>query len=59
MTVVCSIPLPGECDGDAMKATLNAFSALPQVIWPTSYNHLDVCQLMLSAYSLCPVMQSQ
>lgn len=31
MTVVCSIPLPGECDGDAMKATLNAFSTLPQV----------------------------
>ena len=31
MTVVCSIPLPGECDGDAMKAALNAFSALPQV----------------------------
>ncbi len=31
MTMTSSIPLPGECDGDVMKAALNAFSALPQV----------------------------
>ena len=31
MTVTSSIPLPGECDGDIMKAALNAFSSLPQV----------------------------
>ncbi|KAL3135857.1 hypothetical protein ABBQ32_007413 [Trebouxia sp. C0010 RCD-2024] len=32
MTVTSSIPLPGECDGDTMKAALNAFSSLPQVV---------------------------
>ncbi|DBB05544.1 TPA: hypothetical protein ACH3X1_012493 [Trebouxia sp. C0004] len=32
MTMTSSIPLPGECDGDVMKAALNAFSALPQVV---------------------------
>lgn len=31
MTMTSSIPLPGECDGDTMKAALNSFSALPQV----------------------------
>lgn len=32
LTMTSSIPLPGECDGDTMKAALNAFSALPQVV---------------------------
>lgn len=32
MTMTSSIPLPGECDGDVMKAALNAFSALPQIV---------------------------
>lgn len=42
MTVTSSIPLPGECDGDTMKAALNAFSSLPQVCHASCSQSLSV-----------------
>ena len=48
MTATSSIPLPGECDGDIMKAALNAFSSLPQVCHNSNSSNIDTSQLMMS-----------
>ena len=56
MTATSSIPLPGECDGDIMKAALNSFSALPQACCQAHIAQLSAakkCALFFSLLGVC------